>query len=175
MRKGLKKLLTPIITFFVSVVVLTFVTNEIVFRSQIPESFESNFWKGKWNSKKGKLIGGKLMVEIPNPIMENSKFKGRAMIYYNIWSLYQPGQIRIGEIEAVFGSKSFTETSNLPDIPIEEIEDISSNFYKADLNLSEGQYMVLTGLKLNDKNYIYGTYLSNFAAAFGQFKLKAIE
>jgi len=91
---------------------LAFITNEIVYRMSIPDKFESANWSGKWNSSEYKLVGGKVLTSISTPIIENSEFKSPTLLYYNIWSLYKPGQIKVVEMNGTFGRENFGGIAN---------------------------------------------------------------
>jgi hypothetical protein len=150
---------------------LAFITNEIVYRISIPDEFESANWSGKWNSSEYKLVGGKVLTSISTPIIENSKFKSPTLLYYNIWSLYKPGQIKVVEMNGTFGRENFGGNSELGNKNLQELEPLTTNFFKAEISLSNGQMIEYDGMKWKDDKKIFGDYVSKFPSDLGEFEL----
>ena len=150
---------------------LALIANEIVYTMSIPDEFESAHWSGKWNSSEYNLVGGKVLTSIPTPIIENSEFKSPTLLYYNIWSLYKPGQIKVVEMNGTFGPENFGGNSELDNQNLQDLEPLTSNFFKANISFVNGQEIEYTGMKWKDDKEIFGDYVSKFPSDLGEFEL----
>ena len=153
--------------------VLIFLANEIVYRINIPNEFVDANWSGKWNSSEYKLVSGKVLTNIPSPIIENSSFKSQTVLYYNIWSIYKPGQIKVVEMNGTFGSGNFNGKSELGDKNLDDFEPFISNYFKAKVSFSNGQNIEYTGMKWLENRKIFGNYVSEYPSDLGEFEISA--
>ncbi|WP_103070143.1 hypothetical protein [Aquimarina sediminis] len=149
--------------------VFIYVTNEILYRISIPQEFNKANWNGKWNSTEYKLVNGKILTFIPNPIIENSDFKSKTALYYNIWSLYKPGQIKIVDMNGTFRQKNFNGNSMLNQKNAINRKPLTSFFFKAKISFANGQSIEYTGEKSNKNPEISGNYISKFPFDSGSF------
>lgn len=170
-KNKLLKILKQIIITIVILIAFVFITNEIVYRIKIPDEFKSANWNGTWKSSKYKLMSGKVLTSFPSPMIENSKFKSRTLIYYNIWSMYGSGQVKIVEMDVVFGLENFKGNSESENQKLDEFEPFSSNYFTAKILFGDGQQIEYTGMKYIDKEKIIGDYVSELPSDLGVFKL----
>jgi len=150
---------------------LTLITNEVIYRISIPDEFENANWSGKWNSSEYKLVGGKVLTSIPTPIIENSEFESQTLLYYNIWSLYKPGQSKIVKMNGTFGRENFKGNSELGNKNLNDLEPFTSNFFKAKISVGNGQQIEYSGMKWKENKEIFGDYVSKYPADIGEFEL----
>jgi hypothetical protein len=150
--------------------VIVSISNEIVYKISIPENFAESNWNGKWNSSKYALVSGKVLTTIPEN--HNTEFKSETLIYYNLWSLYKPGQNKIVELSGNF-SKSDINGNNVGQKrrPNENRES-NPRLFKAKISIGNGQFIEYDGMKDNDGFEISGKYYSSFPNDKGTFKLK---
>ncbi|TXG36692.1 hypothetical protein [Seonamhaeicola maritimus] len=169
MKKRLLKILKRILITVLILFVIVFISNEIVYRTSIPENFEESNWNGKWSSSEYALISGKVLTTIPEK--NNTDFKSETLIYYNLWSLYKPGQNKIVELSGNF-SESDINGNNLAQKrrPNERVQS-NPSFFKAKLSFGNGQLIEYGGIKDNDGIEINGEYDSSFPMDKGTFEL----
>ena len=163
--KMFKRIVITILILFV----IVYISNEILYRNSISENFSESNWNGTWNSSEYALVSGKVLTTIP----ENHKaeFKSETLIYYNIWSLYKPGQNRIVELSGNF-SESDINGNNIGQKrqPNENREPIRK-FFKAKMSIGNGQFIEYDGIKDNDGIEISGEYDSSYPKDKGIFAL----
>ncbi|WP_040278989.1 hypothetical protein [Psychroserpens damuponensis] len=163
--KIIKRILISILILFVVV----FISNEIIYRTSIPENFAESNWNGKWNSSEYALVSGKVLTTIPDN--NNAEFKSETLIYYNLWSLYKPGQNKIVELTGNF-SESDINGNNIGQKrrPNENAES-NRRFFKAKMSIGNGQFIEYDGIKKDDGTEISGDYDSSFPKDKGKFEL----
>jgi len=171
LKNKLLKILKRILVTIAILFALAIITNEIVYQISIPEEFEHANWSGKWSSSEYKLVGGKVLTSIPTPIIENSEFKSPTLLYYNIWSLYKPGQIKVVEMNGLFGRENFKGNNELDNKNLDDLEPFTSNYFKAKITFDNGQLIEYDGLKWKDNEEIFGDYVSKFPSDSGEFEL----
>ena len=96
MKNRILKILKRVFITILILTILVFITNEIIYRKSIPNDLSESNWNGNWKSSKYKFVSGKILTSIPENL-ENQKteFKSKTVIYYNLWSFYKPGQVKI--------------------------------------------------------------------------------
>ena len=113
MKNRFFKLIKRILIAILILLSVGIISNEIIYKNSIPDHFSESNWNGKWNSTKYELVSGKVLTTIPDVFFDNNtKFKSETFIYYNIWSIYKPGQNKIVELIGNF-SESDMEGNNL--------------------------------------------------------------
>ena len=149
---------------------LILTANEIVYKVSIPESMKKSNWKGKWDSKEYKLISGRILTTIPEKSnFEIFEFNSQTLIYYNLWSLFKPGQSQIVELTG-----NFSEQNLKGDNLIQAIKNKDQNqhrTFKAKIQFDNGQYIEYDGTKSNMNKNIKGEYDSFLPADSGTFNL----
>jgi len=169
MKKRIFKAIKWILTTVLTLLIILFISNEIVYRTLIPNDFSESNWSGKWNSSDYALISGKVLTKIPNNY--NKEFKSKTLIYYNLWSLYKPGQIKIVELSGNF-STTRINGNNLnqkrePNKPSKS----KLRLFKAKIDIGNGQVIEYSGIKDSNEIQINGNYNSNSPSDKGTFKL----
>lgn len=171
MKNKLIKILKRIFVTLVIIFAAAFITNEIIYQISIPDEFENANWSGTWNSSEYKLVSGRVLTSIPTPIVENSEFKSPTFLYYNIWSLYKPGQSKVVEMNGLFGRDNFKVNSELDNKNLDDLEPFTSNYFKAKISFDNCQLIEYTGLKWKDNELIFGDYISKYPSDSGDFEL----
>ncbi|UKM66592.1 hypothetical protein GSB9_03182 [Flavobacteriaceae bacterium GSB9] len=163
--KILKRILITILILFVVV----FISNEIVYKTSIPENFAESNWNGKWNSSEYTLVSGKVLTTIPEN--HNAEFKSETLIYYNLWSLYKPGQSKIVELSGNFSESDINGNNVGQKSQPNENRESNRRFFKAKMAIGNGQFIEYDGMKDNDGTGINGEYDSSYPKDKGTFEL----
>ena len=163
--KIIKRILITVLILFVVV----FISNEIVYRTSIPENFAESNWTGKWNSSEYALVSGKVLTTIPEN--NNDEFKSEMLIYYNLWSLYKPGQNKMVELSGDFSELDINGSNIGQKRRPNENRESSRRFFKAKMSIGNGQFIEYDGMKDNDGIEISGEYESSYPKDKGTFEL----
>ncbi|PKV51714.1 hypothetical protein ATE84_3812 [Aquimarina sp. MAR_2010_214] len=163
--KIIKRILITILILFVVV----YISNEIVYKTSIPENFVESNWNGQWNSSEYALVSGKVLTTIPEN--NNAEFKSETLIYYNLWSLYKPGQNKIVELSGNFSESDINGNSTGQKRRPNESNAYHRRFFKAKISIGNGQFIKYDGMKDNDGIEISGDYDSSFPKDKGTFEL----
>ena len=156
-------------------VLLVIAANEIVYRVHIPDAFADANWSGTWDSAYSKLINGRVLTTIPDPIEENVAFESPMLIYYNLWSPYKPGQVKTVKLSGSFGDENIQGESNINDSLADDHKALLAHYLKAYLVFDTGQQIEYTGMKVIDDTKILGDYISTLPGDRGEFKLSLKE
>ncbi|SHI77802.1 hypothetical protein [Aquimarina spongiae] len=163
--KIIKRILITILILFVVVVI----SNEVVYRSSIPKNFTESNWDGNWNSSEYALVSGKVLTTIPEN--NNSEFKSETFIYYNLWSLYKPGQNKTVELSGNFSESYFNGNNIGQKGRRNENPESNRRFFKAKMSIGNGQFIEYDGMKNIHGIEISGEYDSSYPRDKGTFEL----
>jgi hypothetical protein len=159
----------------ITIVVLTlaiimFFANEIVFRISASKDFQESNWTGKWNSLDYSFVSGRMLTSIPENIKEqNIEFKSKVLLYYNLWSIYKPGQVKVVELSGEFGQLDINGKNEVAKEDI--VNDEIPYFFKAKLTFGQGQFITYKGYFNHLRTEVSGEYDSSFPDDKGIFKL----
>ncbi len=95
MKQIIKKLIRIIanITLVVFIFFLLFYfMSDIRFTSVIPDDAEQYNYSGSWESERVPMVAGRILAQIPYPPPKGEPFTVNAYIYYNLTSIYRPGE-----------------------------------------------------------------------------------
>ena len=152
-----------------SLFIVVLISNEVVYRTSIPENFTDPNWDGKWNSSKYVLVSGKVLTTIPEN--NNSEFKSKTLLYYNLWSLYKPGQNKIVELSGNFSESDINGNNIEQKRRPNENHESNCRFFKAKMSIGNGQFIEYNGMKNNNGIEMSGKYYSSYPRDKGTFKL----
>ncbi len=169
MKNRLLKILKRILITILILFVLVFISNEVVYRTSIPENFAESNWNGKWNSSEYALVSGKVLTTIPEN--HSAEFKSETLIYYNLWSLYKPGQNKIVELSGNFSESDINGNNVGQKRRPNENRESNHRFFKAKMSIGNGQLIEYDGMKVNDGTEISGEYDSSYPKDKGTFEL----
>ena len=151
------------------ILVVVFISNEIVYSTSIPENFAESNWNGKWNSSEYAFVSGKVLTTIPEN--NNSEFKSKTLIYYNLWSIYKPGQNKIVELSGNFSESDVNGNNIGQKRRPNESGESNRRFFKAKMSIGKRQFIEYDGMKDDDGSKISGDYDSSFPKDKGTFEL----
>ena len=57
-----------------------------------PSGFGTACWSGWWRSETVGIVSGQVTVKLPIPLPQGGPFQAEAVVYYNLWCPYRPGQ-----------------------------------------------------------------------------------
>lgn len=143
--------------------------NEIVYRNSIPDHFANANWSGKWHSSEYYLVSGKVLTTIPAD--NYADFKSETLIYYNLWSLYKPGQKQILKLSGNFSEADINGNNSDQKSPLNTRNEAHLSSFKAKMSIGKGQYLEYDGMKEYDGVKICGKYDSSFPLDEGTFEL----
>ncbi|MEL6559626.1 MAG: hypothetical protein AAFQ94_15650 [Bacteroidota bacterium] len=172
MKHRFLKFIRRVIVLVLVLTIVVFISNEIVYRNSIPESFAASNWYGHWNSSDYVLVSGKILTMLPEN--DNAQFKSEALVYYNIWSMYKPGQNKLVTLSGGF-SESTVNGNNLEQkMKTSQSDQYDLKFFKAKISIGKGQYIEYSGMKDHEGIAIEGQYDASFPKDKGTFELKKL-
>ena len=135
MKYRFLKFIRRVIVLVLVLAIVVFISNEIVYRNSIPESFGASNWYGHWNSSDYALVSGKILTILPED--NNAQFKSEALIYYNIWSVYKPGQNKLVTLSGGFSESALNGNNLEQKMRTNESDQYDRRFFKAKYQLAK--------------------------------------
>jgi len=143
--------------------------NLIMFKFSHAKLDNNSKWIGSWKSSQYPFVSGKIVVYMPPKLSAEEK-KYKLFVYYNFWSVYEPGSFRKLEVETFFDDESLGGVSQVG--KSQEInKKIGFTFWANSTEVSE-QQIGYFGVSSQDKSIITGGYKSTNPEDTGYFEIK---
>lgn len=170
MMKKILRILSYIALVIVCGNFLLNIANSVRYSIGKPDDSESFNYSGEWESN-SLPVSGKLLAEIPYPLPINEPFKVKAIVYYNMTSLYRTGQFVPMELDGHIQESGETAGSN-SETPVDLPSTIS---FKSSGGLGGKQEITYVSTSDNMHLHFSGGYLSVSPNDIGVFSLNKIN
>jgi len=171
LRNKFKNVLFRLLMSLITLLVMVYVVNYLIFMISVPKDFQDAKWLGYWKSEGLIMLNGKMIANLPKDLISGREFEVDVIVYYNIWGFYRMGSIEEFKMIAsisesnVTSGQGLTDSNNVTKAP-------AVKTFNAKIFGVLGQEITYSGSSNQEMNSINGSYQSKFPYDLGSFKIE---